>query len=166
MVEEKEITKINVGGIPIGIVGIKHLMEELAEEYAEKTDEEVRVVMLERLGRTNYMAESALDEYGEAFVREFRKFLGQSHGDGNSEEVDIKVLGAGCAACDNLSQAVKEVLIELSLPVGVDHITDLKEIARYGVVSTPALLINGKVMASGSVPPRHRIKKWISALNR
>jgi predicted DsbA family dithiol-disulfide isomerase len=43
----------------------------------------------------------------------------------------------------------------------VDHVTDIKEIARYGIMGSPALLINGKAVAVGSVPPRERIKKWL-----
>ena len=56
---------------------------------------------------------------------------------------------------------IMEVLTELKLPAGVDHVTDIKEIARYGIIGSPALLINGKAVAVGSVPPRERIKKWL-----
>jgi hypothetical protein len=56
---------------------------------------------------------------------------------------------------------IMEILTELQLPAGVDHVTDMKEIARYRVMGAPALIINGKTLAVGSVPPRDRIKKWL-----
>lgn len=158
---EKDIARIIVGNCGISIVGIKQVMEELAESYANKPDEEVASAMLERLGSSNYIPDKAREDYGRAFAREFRTFLGQPHVEITRGGLDIKVLGAGCAQCHNLTQTVMGVLTELGLPAGVEHIMDIKEIARYGVMGSPALLINGKVVAVGSVPPRSRIKNWL-----
>ena len=158
---EKDITRINVAKFSVSIIGIKHLMEEMAATHADKPDEEVRSFMLDQLGKDNYIPGKAKDDYGKAFVREFRKFLGQPYTDDAPKGLDIKVLGAGCTQCHHLAQMIMEVLTELNLPAGVDHITDLREIARYGVMGSPALVINGKAVAVGSVPPRERIKKWL-----
>ncbi|NTW36062.1 MAG: thioredoxin family protein [Syntrophobacteraceae bacterium] len=76
--------------------------------------------------------------------------------------MDVKVLGTGCTQCHTLTQVIMEVLTELKLPASVDHVMDIKEIARYGIMGSPALLINGKAVAVGSVPPRDRIKKWLT----
>lgn len=162
---EKDITRINVAGFSVSIIGIKQLMEEMAGTYADKSDEEIGSFMLERLGKDNYMPSKAKEDYGKAFVREFRKLLGQPYTDDVPKRLDIKVLGAGCVQCHHLTQMVMEVLTELSLPAGVDHVMDMKEIAGYGVMGSPALLINGKVMAVGSVPPRERVKKWLTEAN-
>jgi len=162
---EKDITKINVASFSVSIIGIKQLMEEMAGTHADKSDDEVGSFMLERLGKDNYIPGKAKDDYGKAFVREFRKLLGQPYTDEAPKGLDIKVLGAGCNQCHQLAQMIMEVLTELSLPAGVDHITDMKEIAGYGVMGSPALLINGKVMAVGSTPPRSRIKKWLVEAN-
>lgn len=56
-------------------------------------------------------------------------------------------------------------LTELKIPASVDHVMDIKEIARYGIMGSPALLINGRAVAVGSVPHRDRIKKWLSEAN-
>jgi hypothetical protein len=159
---EKDVTRISIGQDSIGIIGIKVLMNELAATYGDKPDEEVRSVMLDRLGRSNYIPDRARDDYGKAFVREFRKFMGQSDADDTPQGLDIKVLGAGCNQCRTLTQAVMEVLTELDLPAGVDHVTDMREIARYGIMGSPVLLINGRAVAVGSVPPRARIKKLLA----
>jgi len=54
-----------------------------------------------------------------------------------------------------------ELLSEMNLPAGVDHVTDPREIARYGVMGTPALVIGGRVVWVGSVPPKSKLKLWL-----
>lgn len=162
---EKDITRINVSDFSVSIVGLKLALDEMAKEFAGKPDEEVGTAMLQRLEKDNYIPAKARDSYGKAFVREFRRFLGQPYTDDTPKVLDIKVLGAGCNQCDHLTKLVMEVLTELSLPAGVEHVTDMKEIARYGVMGVPALLINRRVGATGSVPQREKIKKWLSEAN-
>jgi hypothetical protein len=134
----------------------------MAGAHADKSDEEVRSFMLADLRRDNYIPREANESYGRAVLREFRKFLGQPYADDAPEGLGIKVLGTGCAQCHALTRMVMEVLTELNLPTGVEHITDLKEIVGYGVAGAPALLINSRVMAAGSVPPRDKVKKWLT----
>jgi protein-disulfide isomerase len=54
-----------------------------------------------------------------------------------------------------------EVLTEIQLAASVEHVTDIKEIARYRVMGSPALVINGKVVAVGSVPSRDKLKTML-----
>jgi hypothetical protein len=157
----KDITQIKVGRFAVSIVGIKQLIEEIAGTHADKTDDEIGSFMLDGLGEDNYIPSSAKEDYGKAFVREFRKFLGQPHMEDAPQGLDIKVLGTGCNQCHSLTQMIMEVLTEINLPAGVDHVTDIKEIARYGIVGSPALIINGKAVSVGSVPPRDKVKKWL-----
>jgi len=158
---DKDITQVRIGQHGFGIIGIRCLMEELAANCADKSDAEVKAVMVERLSKDNYIPANVREDYGKAFVREFRKFLGQPYTEDAEAGLDVKVLGAGCPQCQALTQTIMELLTELQLPAGVDHVTDIKEIARYRVMGSPALVINGKVMAVGSVPPRERIKNWL-----
>ncbi len=58
-----------------------------------------------------------------------------------------------------------EVMAEMNLSADFDHVTDIKEIARYGVMGTPALIINGKVQSVGRVPPQRKIKQWLEEAN-
>jgi hypothetical protein len=157
----KDITQIHIASYSVGIVGIKQLMEEMTQTHADRSDEEIQSFMLEQLGKDNYIPISAREDYGRAFVRELRRSLGQPFTDDAPKGLDVKVLGAGCTQCHSLVQLVMEVLNELQIPAGVDHVMDFKEIARYGIMGSPALLINGKVVAVGSVPPRERIKRWL-----
>ena len=63
----------------------------------------------------------------------------------------VKVLGTGCAKCRALDAAAKEALSELGMADEVEHVTDFAKIAAYGVMSTPALVVDGKVVSQGKV---------------
>lgn len=63
----------------------------------------------------------------------------------------IKILGSGCAKCNQLETAAKEALAELGMDTTIDHVTDFAQIAAYGVMSTPALVVDGKVVSYGKV---------------
>ena len=63
----------------------------------------------------------------------------------------IKVLGSGCAKCNELEANVKKALEELGMDTTIEHVTDFAQIAAYGVMSTPALVVAGKVVSYGKV---------------
>jgi small redox-active disulfide protein 2 len=68
-----------------------------------------------------------------------------------SEDAGVKVLGSGCAKCNQLEAATKAALEQLGMDTTVEHVTDFSQIAAYGVMTTPALVIDGKVVAFGKV---------------
>lgn len=76
----------------------------------------------------------------------------------NKKENGIKILGSGCAKCIALEKSTKEALTELNVKENIDHITDFTQIASYGVMSTPALVINGKVVSYGKVLNKDEVK--------
>ena len=158
---EKDITKIRIGKCDVGIIGIKQAISEIAESGYAKNDGDMAAAMMERLGGDNYIPSGAREAYGQAFVREFRKFTGQPYEQEAPQGLEIKVLGMGCAQCDSLERTLLGLLSELDLPASLEHITDIKEIARYGVMGTPALLINGEVLAAGKVPPDRKLREWL-----
>ncbi|MEA4892289.1 MAG: thioredoxin family protein [Peptococcaceae bacterium] len=63
----------------------------------------------------------------------------------------VKVLGSGCAKCDQLAAAAKSALQQLGMDTAIDHVTDFSQIAAYGVMSTPALVVDEKVVSYGKV---------------
>lgn len=66
-------------------------------------------------------------------------------------ESDVKVLGGGCDKCNQLEAATVEALTQLGMDPTIQHITDFSVIATYGVMSTPALVVDGKVVSYGKV---------------
>ncbi|HBL83979.1 MAG: redox-active disulfide protein 2 [Clostridiales bacterium GWF2_38_85] len=65
--------------------------------------------------------------------------------------VAVKILGSGCKKCNELEANTKEALQQLGMDTTIDHVTDFAQIASYGVMTTPALVVNGKVVAYGKV---------------
>jgi len=158
---QDEITQIKIGNDRIGIIGLKLVLEEVAETFADQTDEEIRAELLKRLDKRNYIPESWTEEYGKAFLREFKNFAGRSVEDTTSAGLEIRVLGPGCARCNQLTQDLIAVMAEMDMAADLEHVTDIAEIGSYGVMGTPALVINGEVKSVGSIPPKTKLKQWL-----
>ena len=73
----------------------------------------------------------------------------------------VKVLGTGCAKCNALEDAVRAALTELGMDTTIDHVTDFTQIAAYGVMTTPALVVDGKVVSYGKVLKKDEAKALI-----
>lgn len=75
--------------------------------------------------------------------------------------VGVKVLGSGCAKCNALEDATRAALSELGMDTTIDHVTDFTQIAAYGVMTTPALVVDGKVVSYGKVLKKDEAKALI-----
>ena len=75
--------------------------------------------------------------------------------------MEIKVLGTGCPNCKKLEKNVKEAMADLGLSDPVQKVTDIQEMLTYGIMSAPALVVDGKVKLSGKVPNKEEIKKYL-----
>ncbi len=82
-----------------------------------------------------------------------------------SKAAGVKVLGTGCARCNALEGAVRSALEELGMDPTIDHVTDFSQIAAYGVMSTPALVVDGKVVSYGKVLSKDEAKALIQKAN-
>ena len=161
MMSSDEITQIKIGNYRTGIIGLKLVLAEVAETSDVQSDEEVRAELLKRLAKCNYIPELSKEEYGNAFLREFKKFAGRPIENNGPDGLEIKVLGPGCARCNQLEQDLMAVMAEMNLPADIEHVTDIAEIGSYGVMGTPALIINGAVKSIGSIPPKAKLKQWL-----
>ncbi len=75
--------------------------------------------------------------------------------------MDIKVLGSGCAKCKTVEKVVNEVVAENNLDATVTKVEDIVEIMQFGVMSTPALVVDGQVVLSGKVPSKDEVKSLL-----
>jgi small redox-active disulfide protein 2 len=75
--------------------------------------------------------------------------------------MEIKILGPGCVNCRKVEKLVREAVGETGTEADVEHVTDFKKIAEYGVFSTPALVVDGKVKSVGKIPKKEEILAWI-----
>jgi small redox-active disulfide protein 2 len=76
--------------------------------------------------------------------------------------VKIEVLGSGCANCQRLEALAREAVAKLGVQAEVAHVTDIKEIMARGVMATPGLAVNGKVVSKGRVPSAGELETLIS----
>jgi small redox-active disulfide protein 2 len=76
--------------------------------------------------------------------------------------MEIKVLGPGCPKCHQVEKIVREVMTEENIEANVEKVTDLIEIAGYGVFGTPAVVIDGEVKSVGKIPAKEDIKTWLN----
>lgn len=83
---------------------------------------------------------------------------GSSTPEANKVSSGVKVLGSGCAKCNALEEAVRGALAELGMDTAIDHVTDFAQIAAYGVMTTPALVVDGNVVAYGKVLKKDEAK--------
>jgi small redox-active disulfide protein 2 len=75
--------------------------------------------------------------------------------------MEIKILGPGCAKCHQVEKLVKEAVAETGVDAKIEHVTDFKKIAEYGIFSTPSVVVDGKVKSVGKIPKKEEIKTWI-----
>lgn len=76
--------------------------------------------------------------------------------------MDIKILGSNCTKCKKLEENTKKAVEELGIDAKVEKVTEYKDIVSYGVMNTPALVVNNKVQFSGRVLSSDEIKKYLN----
>lgn len=75
---------------------------------------------------------------------------------------DVKVLGPGCANCKNTMALIERVAKESGVAIQLGKIEELREIMGYGVMSTPGVVVDGKVVHAGGVPSREKVAAWLA----
>ncbi|WP_234996554.1 thioredoxin family protein [Demequina sp. NBRC 110054] len=78
--------------------------------------------------------------------------------------MNIKILGAGCANCVNLEKAAREAATDLGIEAEFEKVTDYGDIAGYGVMKTPGLVVDEKLVMSGRVPTTAQVKEMLAPL--
>ena len=77
--------------------------------------------------------------------------------------IDVKILGTGCANCKATQRLVEEVLAARGVQARIEKVEDIASIMRYGVMSTPGVVVDGKVVHAGGVPGRSKVEQWFEA---
>jgi len=158
---DKDIAQVLIGDRMIGIVGLNKVMESLAQKASGMTDAECREFLYRGIAGQNYIPPKMEEAYRDALLRAFKTFTGEEAEQAPEGSVRIQVLGPGCFNCDKMEKDVREVLAELKIPGDLSHVTDPAEIARFGIMGVPALVINGRIVCVGTVPDRNRIRQWL-----
>ncbi|NJD23395.1 MAG: thioredoxin family protein [Melioribacter sp.] len=77
----------------------------------------------------------------------------------------VKILGTGCKRCTNLEEVVRNIVRENKIDAVVEKVTDIQEFVNYGILATPGLVINEKVVSFGAIPPNEKILEWLKQGN-
>jgi small redox-active disulfide protein 2 len=157
-----KISYLIIGGHKIGLNGLTDILDAVkAMQLLDET--EIKELLLEKIKAENYVPPSREEDYQNAIYREFKKAIGEpiEAVEPVSPGIQILILGPGCSACDQMEKDVRAILTELNIAADVDHVRDINQIAEYGMVRTPGLVINGKVILSGRSLPRSQLKNLI-----
>ena len=75
---------------------------------------------------------------------------------------NIKVLGTGCANCKTTLRLIEDIATENGVVIQLEKVEELRDIMSYGVMSTPGVVMDGKVVHAGGIPAREKIQQWLS----
>lgn len=152
----KQILKI--GKATVGLIGIDVALNRVINDRSLDADQAAEQVYRQIEGK-NYIPAGAVADYKKAIRKEILLLRGDK--ERRSEELVIRILGHGCVSCNNLQQTVIEVVSSLGVAADVFQVHDPDEIGRFGVVNSPALVINDELKCEGRLPSRSRIESWI-----
>jgi len=74
--------------------------------------------------------------------------------------ISVKILGTGCKKCQTLEQKVKDVIASNNIEATVEKVTDINDMMYYGIMMTPGLVVNEKVVSTGIIPKDEQILNW------
>ena len=158
--EEKDYRLVFVENTQVGLIGLKGIFEDLKNQR-EKPEPVLKELLVEKAAKKNYIPDSTKEAYRKGLLREFKKFLGEKVEEERRDFLEVLILGTGCFSCNQLEKDILAVLSETGIKAAFSHITDPRIIVQYGILSPPALIVNGKVKSKGTIPPRSMIKKWL-----
>jgi len=78
--------------------------------------------------------------------------------------LNIKVLGTGCANCKTTVKLIEDAAHAKGVTIQLDKVEEIKDIMGYGVMSTPGVVLNGKVVHAGGIPTRDKIEQWLASV--
>jgi small redox-active disulfide protein 2 len=149
---------LRIGRATVGLVGLDIALNRLLNETDQDHDKAV-ALLYEEVKKQNYVPAGMEEQYRQALGREYERL--KSGREASDQDLVIRVLGPGCVSCNNLQNIVIEVMNEMGIAADVFQVYDLDEIGRFGIIQTPALLINGKVKCAGRLPTSSQIEEWL-----
>ncbi len=151
---------LQVGAVSVGLIGLDVAFTRILAQPELAIETAVNQVYAE-IARQNYVPVLAADKYRQALAQEILRLRGgqtraKSH-------LEVRILGTGCVSCNNLQKLMIEIVADRGIKADIFQIHDLDEIGRFGVLQTPALIINGQVKSLGRIPSRAQIEDWLLA---
>lgn len=149
---------LRVGKVNIGLIGIDVALSRYGCDEGLPVEKAVESVF-KAVALNNYIPVTASHLYKEAIEKEILRL--RSGDTAQTDELIIRILGPGCVSCNKLQSSVIEIMNAMGVAADVFQIHDLDEIGRFGVVQTPALVINGDLKSQGRHPSPSQIEAWL-----
>nr|MBF0223171.1 thioredoxin family protein [Desulfobulbaceae bacterium] len=149
---------LKIGRATVGLVGLDVALNRVLA-WQDLPLERCVENVYEAIAGQNYIPTTAAASYKQAIAREIVRL--RENGEPQNDELVIRILGPGCVSCNNLQTMVIEIMNDMGIAADVFQVHDLDEIGRFGVMQTPALLINGTVKCAGRLPTRAKIEEWL-----
>lgn len=150
---------LKVGKVSVGLLGLDMALMKVAARPDLDIASAVEQVMAAITAR-NYIPAAAVEAYREAIEREIIR-LREGRKPREDNDLVIRILGPGCVSCNNLQKMVIEIMGDVGIAADIFQVHDLDEIGRYGVMQTPALVINNRVRCAGRLPTRSKVEEWL-----
>ena len=149
---------LKIGKISIGMIGLDIALNRFGRDLS-LGNEEATIKIFDDISSQNYIPAGSQNVYFQAIIKEVERLRGDS---GNqSGDLVIRILGPGCVSCNSLQKLVIEIMSDMGIAADIFQVHDLDEIGRFGVMQTPALVINNKLKCSGRLPTRAKIEEWL-----
>lgn len=149
--------KIKIGNASVGLIGLDVALNKVRN--GDLSEEEAIDLIYNHVKRENYIPVKVQKQYREALRKEYRRLAGQ---EGQQDEgLIIRILGPGCVSCNKLNTMIFDIMQRRGIAADIEQIHDLDEIWRHGVISTPALIINGEIKCAGRMPAPAEVEQWL-----
>ncbi len=150
--------ELKIGRATVGLIGLDRALAAVLADRSRDREAAVETLFA-AIARENYIPAGMADAYRQALAREYDRLQAgrpqENHG------LTIRILGPGCVACNSLQQRVLETVSQLGVAADVLQVHDPDEIGRFGVLLTPALVINGRLKSQGRHPTPAQIEAWL-----
>ncbi|HFQ81743.1 MAG TPA: thioredoxin family protein [Desulfobacterales bacterium] len=151
--------QIKIGRATIGLVGLDVALNRLMQENLNR--ETAIDELFKAVAARNYIPAGMADKYRQALAQEYDRLKAGLRENDDQKTLTIRILGSGCVSCNNLQKLIIEIMARLRVAADIFQVHDLDEIGRYGVMQTPALIINGRLKSAGRLPSSSQIEEWL-----
>ena len=141
----------------MGLIGLEPAINQALAQELE--DEAAVDFIFKEVSSKNYIPAGTVALYREALGKEFQRVA--SNSETEHLQLTIKILGPGCVSCNKLNTMIFDIMQRLDIAADIEQIHDLDEIWRHGVITTPALIINGQIKCSGRMPTPAEVEEWL-----
>jgi hypothetical protein len=157
-----DIIQVRIGKNLVGLRGLPEIFEAISSR-AWESPEAAQAELLRRAVGANYIPPGSREDYRRALWREFRRSRGEAPEPEANAALEIKVLGLGCSGCRQFYQQVVDILAAHAIIADLQYITAPALLKDYEVRSFPGLVINGRVVLAGQLPPPAQLEKILLA---